>query len=95
VINWKLEVEDVEDVSCTVEDMEAMDLSQSFVQRRWSEGRGDKGTRAEVMEGFGARLCGKYYGIIWSSIFFPHIRLGIGRADISLTSTALISEITK
>jgi hypothetical protein len=40
------DVEDVEDVACILDDMEAMDHSQSLVQRGWSEGRGD-----EVMEG--------------------------------------------
>jgi hypothetical protein len=39
VINWMLEVEDVEDVACTVDDMEATDHSQYLVQRGWSEGR--------------------------------------------------------
>src|SRR6266699_3509864 len=48
-----LEVEDVEDVACTVDDMEATDCSQSLVQRGWSEGKGDKGsTRDEVIEGY-------------------------------------------
>jgi hypothetical protein len=37
VINWMLEVEDVEDVACTVDDIEATDRSQSLVQRGWSE----------------------------------------------------------
>jgi hypothetical protein len=37
VINWMLEVEDVEDVACTVDDMEAT--------RGWSEGRGYKSSR--------------------------------------------------
>jgi hypothetical protein len=39
------DVEDVEDAACIVDDMEARDGSQSSVQRRWSEGRGDKGTK--------------------------------------------------
>ena len=64
MINWMLEVEDVEDVedvACTVDDMEATDLSRSrsLVQRGWCEGRGGKGTRAEMMEGAGgARVQG-------------------------------------
>jgi hypothetical protein len=45
-----LEVEDIEDVSCTADDMEATDRLQSLVQRGWSEGRGDKRTRAEMMD---------------------------------------------
>jgi hypothetical protein len=44
VINWVLEVEDVEDVACAVDDMEAMDRSWSLGQRGMSEGRGDKST---------------------------------------------------
>ena len=31
MINWMLEAEDVEDVGCTVDDMEAMDRSQSLI----------------------------------------------------------------
>ena len=38
MINLMLEVEDVEDVACTVEDMEAMGRSRSLVQRGWREG---------------------------------------------------------
>ena len=30
MINWMLEVEDVEDIACTVDDIEAMDRLQSF-----------------------------------------------------------------
>jgi hypothetical protein len=44
VINWILEVEDVEDVDCTVDDMEATERSGSLVRRGWNKGRGDKGT---------------------------------------------------
>jgi hypothetical protein len=40
VINWMLEVENVEDVACTEDDMEAIDRSQSLCQRGWCEGRG-------------------------------------------------------
>jgi hypothetical protein len=63
VINWMLEVEDVEDVACIVDEMEATDpsRSRSLVQRGWCEGRGGKGTgtRAEMMEGAGgARVQG-------------------------------------
>ncbi len=35
MINLVLEMEDVEDVACTVDDMEARDRSQSLVQRGW------------------------------------------------------------
>ena len=46
--NWMLEVEDVEDVACTVDDMEARDRSQSLVQRGWrEEGEGGGGTRIQ------------------------------------------------
>jgi hypothetical protein len=45
-----LEVEDIEDVSCIEDDMEATDRLQSLVQRGWGEGRGDKRTRAEMTE---------------------------------------------
>ena len=41
MINWMLEEEDVEDVACTVDDMEARDRSGSLVQRV-----GGDGTRA-------------------------------------------------
>jgi hypothetical protein len=82
VINWILEVEDVEDVACTVDDMEATDLSRSrsLVQRGWCEGRGGKGTRAEMIEGQcrrrkGARVWrrrdSKIYGILWSRLYQP------------------------
>ena len=43
VINWMLKVEGVKDVTCTVEDMEAMDKSQSTVQRGLNESRGNDG----------------------------------------------------
>jgi hypothetical protein len=82
VINWMLEVEDVGDVACTVDDMEATDSSRSrsLVQRGWCEGRGGKGTRAEMMEGQCRRLKGarvwrrrdmKNYGILWSRLYQP------------------------
>jgi hypothetical protein len=51
VINWMLEVEDVEDVVCTVDDIEATDGSRSLVQRGKCEGRWYKGTRTEMMDG--------------------------------------------
>src|SRR6267154_4886734 len=51
-----LEVEDIEDASGTVDDMEATDYSQSLVQKEWSEGRGDKHTRVTVLGAGGARL---------------------------------------
>ena len=44
--NWMLEVENVEDVACRIEDMEAMGRSRSLVQRGW---RGDKSTKTETM----------------------------------------------
>ena len=44
-------MEDVEDVACTVDDIEAKDRSGSLIRRGWSEGRGDKGTTVEMMEG--------------------------------------------
>ena len=57
MINLMLEVEDDEDVSCAVEDMEAIGRSRSLVQRGW----GDGGTRSEMMAlssgAGGARLC--------------------------------------
>jgi hypothetical protein len=40
VINWILEVEDVGDVACTVDDMEVRvlrDRSRSLAQRGWSD----------------------------------------------------------
>ena len=46
MINWMLEVEDVEEVACTVDDMEATDHSRSLVQRvkweGWYEDLGDE-----------------------------------------------------
>jgi hypothetical protein len=38
VIDWMLEEEDFEDVSCTVDDIEATGRSGALVQRGWSEG---------------------------------------------------------
>ena len=46
-----LEVEDVEDVVCRVDDMETRDYSQSLVRRGWGEGRAYKGTGVEMIEG--------------------------------------------
>jgi hypothetical protein len=43
-----LEVEDVEDVAWAVDDMEAMDRSQSLVRRGWSEGRVERGFRVRI-----------------------------------------------
>ena len=42
MINWILEVGDVEDVACTVDDIESTDRLGRLVQRGWSEGRGDE-----------------------------------------------------
>ena len=42
MINWMLEVEDVEDVACTVDDMEAKGLSGYFASEGMERGRGDK-----------------------------------------------------
>ena len=43
MINWMLEVygveDDVEDVACTVDDMDASGRSRTLVEREWSEGR--------------------------------------------------------
>ena len=50
MINWVLEVEDVGDVACIVDDMEATGGFQSLVQRGGVREGGDKGTRGEVME---------------------------------------------
>ena len=50
MINRILEVEDVEDVACTVDDMEATDRSRSFVQWGLCEGRGHKSTRVDRMD---------------------------------------------
>jgi hypothetical protein len=44
VINLILEADEVEDVACVVDDMEATGRSQSLVWGGWSEGRGEKGT---------------------------------------------------
>jgi hypothetical protein len=41
-------VEGVEDVACTVDDMEATDRSQTLVQRGWSEGRVEWGFRVRI-----------------------------------------------
>jgi hypothetical protein len=42
VINWMLEVEDVEDVACTIDDMDATECSRSLVWGGWSEGMGTR-----------------------------------------------------
>jgi hypothetical protein len=67
VINWMLEVEEVEDVACTVDDMEAMNRSLSLVQRIRGDGMREGGTRklqrvrshclVTVLGAGGARLC--------------------------------------
>jgi hypothetical protein len=46
VINWMLEVDDVDDVACTVDDMETANRSRYLVRRGLGEGRGDKSSRA-------------------------------------------------
>ena len=48
MINWVLEVEDVGDVACIVDDMEATGRFQSLVQRGGVREGGDKGTRGEM-----------------------------------------------
>jgi hypothetical protein len=54
-----LEVEDVEDVACTLDDIEATDRSRCLVQRGWCEGRGEKGQESlssvQAVQG-----CGEY-----------------------------------
>jgi hypothetical protein len=47
VINWMLEVEDVEDVACKVDDMEASDRSRSLVQTSEGMESGKGGTRIQ------------------------------------------------
>jgi hypothetical protein len=56
VISWMLEVEDAEDVACTVDDMGTTDRWPSLDQRGWSEGRGYKSMRITVLVAGGARL---------------------------------------
>ena len=50
MISRMLDVEDVEDVACSVHDIESTDRLGSLVQRGWSRGRWDKCTRTEMME---------------------------------------------
>ncbi len=50
VINWMLETKDVEDVACTVDDMEALGRWRSLVQRGLSEGR-EGGTSGQEYKG--------------------------------------------
>jgi hypothetical protein len=73
VINWILEVEEVEDVACTVDEMEAMSHSRSLVQRNRDDGMREGGTTVQgyketntcqgshcfvtVLGAGGARLC--------------------------------------
>ena len=67
MINWMLEVEEVEDVACTVDDMEAMNRSLSLVQRIRGNGIREGGTRklqrvkeslsCHILGAGGARLC--------------------------------------
>ena len=45
MINWMLEVEEVEDVACTVDDIESTDCLGSLVQRGWSRGTSVRGPR--------------------------------------------------
>lgn len=48
MINRKLGVEDVEDVVCTVDDMDATNSSRSSVRRGWCEGRVERGLRVRI-----------------------------------------------
>ena len=43
MINWILEEVEVEDVACTVNDMDGTYRSRTLVQREWSEGRVERG----------------------------------------------------
>ena len=45
MINRMLDVEDVEDVACTVDDIESTDCLGSLVQRGWSRGTSVRGPR--------------------------------------------------
>ena len=55
MINLVLDVEDVEDVSCTEDDIESTDRLGRLVLRGWGGGRWDKCTRGSVL-GAAARL---------------------------------------
>ena len=55
MISRMLDVEDVEDVACSVDDIESTGRLGCLVQRGWSGGRWDKCTRGGVL-GAAARL---------------------------------------
>ena len=59
MINWMLEVEDVEDVACTVDDMKATDRSRSWFRR---DGVREGVPRAEMMEGHCPQCCTRRKG---------------------------------
>ena len=65
-----LDVEDVEDVSCTVDDIESTDRFGCLVQRGWSGGRWDKCTRGAVssVQRRGCEDRPDHYGIICSRL---------------------------
>ena len=48
MITWMLEEVDVEDVACTVDDMDGTDRSRTLVEREWSEGRVERGHRNRI-----------------------------------------------
>ena len=48
MIDWTLEEVDVEDVACTVDDMDGTNRSQTLVEREWSEGRVERGHRNRI-----------------------------------------------
>ena len=69
MINWILEVDDVEDVACIVDEMDAIDRSGSLAERGWSEGRGGqgyKGRKVQATQGCGVPRSERP-AVLWAS----------------------------
>ena len=81
MINWMLEVDDVEDVACRVDDMEATDHSQSLVWRGWSEGRLVQGQGYNAARGWGPTrvprvTSWRWVNIITAFLWSPALQVG-------------------
>ena len=71
MINWMLEVEDVEDVACSVDDIEVKGRSGYFASEGMERGRGDKDRcpRCKAVET--PTGGGSHYGI-WSRLYINY-----------------------
>ena len=60
MIKCMLEEVEVEDVACTVDDMDGTDRSRTSVQREWSERRVERGHREPCRERIDWRVLGAH-----------------------------------